>query len=102
MPLIFMSIVMITFLHEFYRNACRIIITDDIIIAERIFFSVLVIPLENITMIEKNLSRPDYYAIFYDNKLLHLIPSDFEPKFGEFEKVIDELEVRINKVKNQN
>ncbi len=91
-------------LYSFSRSAVRITISNELIIIERLLFCTLIVPLEDIDGIKethKYRKRHGYYVTF-DNKRIFISSNYFRPMGAGFDKVIGELEVRIENAKNIN
>ncbi len=88
----------------FFSNAHRIVITNDLLIVDRIFFSTIIIPLKSINRIDKrqiNTVNRYHYAIIYPSKELILNPYHFRASGTGFDDVIEELQRRIDIAKTE-
>lgn len=96
-PLIFIL------LYAFSRSAFRITISNELLIIERFLFNTFIVPLENIDMIKEThkYKRPHGYYIMFDNKKIFMSSKYFRPMGVGFDKVINELEIRIISAKSQ-
>ncbi len=83
----------------FFTSVQRIVITNDLLTVDRIFFSAIIIPLKNISRIDKrqnNTVNRYHFAIIYPSKELILNPYYFRAGGTGFDDVINELQRRIN------
>ncbi|MFV0425214.1 MAG: hypothetical protein ACK5K7_06640 [Bacilli bacterium] len=88
---------MLILLFAFSRGALRITISSELLIIDRFLFRTLIIPLENIDSIKETYKykRPQGYYIMFDKKEIFVASNYFRPMGTGFNKVINELEIRI-------
>ncbi len=102
----FLPIVGLLF-YGFYNTPNKLIIENEMFIAEKFLFKDILIPMKNITKIEKNyvFARGGggyVYMIYYDKKELRVRQGIYSYNETEFDKFMCELVLRVEKAKKTN